>query len=91
MNDYYFSKSVKTLEEDTGLVNLIEQLPIFDRYNYIFEGNSQNLDNVLISQSLVNYFQKIDIVHINSEFPFTQRMSDHDPIIITFQGILNEK
>lgn len=91
MNDYYFSKSVKTLEKDTGLVNLIEQLPIFDRYNYIFEGNSQNLDNVLISQSLVNYFQKIDIVHINSEFPLTQRMSDHDPIIITFQGILNEK
>ena len=86
MNDYYFSNSICNLEEETGLVNLINNLPTNERYNYIYEGNSQNLDNILISKFLLNSFLDINIVHINSEYPVNQRLSDHDPIIVTFDG-----
>ncbi|MDO9085867.1 MAG: hypothetical protein Q7U53_06640 [Anaerolineaceae bacterium] len=86
MNDYYFSNSILNLEEGTGLVNLINKLPKNERYNYIFEGNSQNLDNILISKLLLNSFLDINIVHINSEYPINLRLSDHDPIIVTFDG-----
>ena len=56
-------------------------LPENERYSYVFDGNSQVLDHILVSKALkkVDY----DVVHINSEF--AQRSSDHDPQIVRFQ------
>ena len=64
-----------------NLVNLTLQLGADERYSYIFEGNSQSLDHILVSEGL-NPWATFDAVHVNAEFAGTSsRASDHDPLI----------
>ncbi len=75
LNDFDFSR---TLEILTGseLTDLIGTLPADERYDYVFEGNSQVLDHVLTSSSLVAK-TTLDVVHVNAEY--VDQTSDHDP------------
>ena len=75
LNDFEFSETLDILE-DGGLFNLMETLPVWERYSYVFEGNSQTLDQILVSKALKNDAE-YDSVHVNAEF-FDQA-SDHDP------------
>ncbi|MET8756550.1 endonuclease/exonuclease/phosphatase family protein [Lentzea sp. NPDC004782] len=78
LNDYQFSPAVKTLTGDGNLKALIETLPVSERYSYVFEGNSQTLDHLLMSKNITRF--SYDVVHINSEF--ADQASDHDPQIV---------
>ncbi len=49
------------------------------RYSYVFEGNSQILDQILMSKNL-QPASTYDIVHMNAEFP--DQISDHDPQVV---------
>jgi len=80
MNDFPRTRSLATLVgSDGALVNLVDRLPASDRYTYIFEGNAQWLDHVLVSRALAGSAE-IDAVHANCEFP--DAASDHDPVIV---------
>ncbi len=83
-NDFYFSSPLKVMQT-SGMINLIFNLPINERYTYNYEGNSQNLDNFLVTSSLKSYVTDIDIVHCNSEYSFNESFSDHDPILVTLE------
>jgi uncharacterized protein len=83
LNDFYFSTPIKVLRGNI-MQNLIETLPVEERYTYIYEGNSQNLDHILITQGLIDSFLSLDIMHLNSEFDYVSRFSDHDPLVATF-------
>jgi len=83
LNDFQFSNPINTLEGDL-LLNLIETLPAEERYTYVYDGNSQVLDHILISESLLEHLVSMDILHINSEFDYQNRFSDHDALIATF-------
>ena len=89
LNDFQFSNPINTLE-GTILQNLVETLPVEERYSYIYEGNSQTLDHILISRGLQDNLVSFDILHINSEFDYTTYFSDHDPLIATFSFDENE-
>ena len=78
LNDFEFSGPVNTLEGGV-LNNLTESLPANERYNFIFEGNSQALGHILLSNGLFARFAAYDIVHFESEFAV--QTSDHDPQI----------
>jgi uncharacterized protein len=43
-------------------------LPAAERYPYVFEGNSQVLDHILLSAWLTTQPYVYDVVHVNSEF-----------------------
>lgn len=77
INDFNFSVPV-TMLAGTTLHNLVDLLPVNERYSYLFEGNSQLLDQILVSDGL-RMDAELDIVHINAEF-FDQ-VSDHDPSV----------
>lgn len=81
LNDYTFSPTVRTLTEGGELTALMSTLPAAERYSYIYEGNSQVLDHVLLSAAPrhVDY----DVVHINAEF--ADQASDHDPQVVRFR------
>lgn len=64
---------------DPVLTNLINSLPEDERYSFNFQGNSQQLDHILISNALAAEAE-VDIVHLNSEFA-DSTASDHDPVI----------
>jgi len=82
LNDFEFSATADLLVGDGYLTDLPRTLPLAERYSYVFEGNSQILDHILISGQLAKEPYQYDIVHINSEF--ADQSSDHDPQIVRF-------
>ena len=77
LNDFEFSGTLSLLKS-ARLTDLVETLPPEERYTYVFEGNSQVLDHILISPNLVqNAAVEYDVVHVNAEF--ADQVSDHDP------------
>jgi len=77
INDFEFSQTVDILEGGV-LTTLMDTLPKAERYSYVFEGNSQVLDQILVSTNLLEGFPiEYDPVHVNAEF--TDQASDHDP------------
>jgi uncharacterized protein len=79
LNDFEFSETVQILES-AGLHDLMDTLPLHQRYSYEFEGNAQVLDHVLFSGPLFARSLVFDPVHVNAEF-FDQA-SDHDPSVV---------
>ena len=77
INDFEFSQTVELLEGGV-LTTLMDTLPAAERYSYVFEGNSQVLDQILVSNPLLRSFPvDYDPVHVNAEF--ADQASDHDP------------
>ncbi|MEK3688569.1 S-layer homology domain-containing protein [Paenibacillus sp. FSL R10-2736] len=91
LNDFQFSNTLNILK-GSALTNLVNTLPLNERYSYVFQGNSQTLDHILVNNRLASD-TTLDIVHINSdfadpgdyptgtEFPADIRISDHDPLL----------
>lgn len=80
-NDFEFSAPLNRLKGDE-LTNTIEKVPFKNRYSYTYQGNSQVLDHILVSNNMAAYTE-VDIVHINSSFMEQHgRASDHDPVLI---------
>ena len=92
INDFEFSPSVDTLvgtqqSPSRQMVDLPRTLPAAERYSYVYEGNSQVLDHILVSPGLTTAppgqrqpAYDYDIVHTNSEFH--DQDSDHDPQVV---------
>ncbi|SFJ46078.1 hypothetical protein SAMN04487936_102259 [Halobacillus dabanensis] len=80
LNDFEFSAPVETLKGDV-LTNMMEELPEEERYTYIYQGNSQVLDHILVSDHLAKR-TKVETVNINADFSEADgRASDHDPVL----------
>ncbi|SFB20079.1 MULTISPECIES: Ig-like domain-containing protein [unclassified Bacillus (in: firmicutes)] len=80
LNDFEFSNPLTKLKGDE-LTNLIEHVPAPERFTYNYQGNSQVLDHLLVSNRLAQHAE-IDIVHVNSAFTEAHgRVSDHDPLL----------
>ncbi|MFV2071129.1 MAG: esterase-like activity of phytase family protein [Thermoanaerobaculales bacterium] len=83
LNDHDGSIPLRTLES-AGLEDLVERLPVAERYSYIYLGNSELLDHILVSKALAGGAE-VDIVHVSSEFPADGRSSDHDPVVASLE------
>ncbi|MGZ8736027.1 MAG: lamin tail domain-containing protein [Nocardioides sp.] len=82
INDFDFSRTVDILvgAGDTALTDLPRTLPVEERYTYVFEGNSQVLDHILLSPAWAQRVRGYDIVHVNAEY--SDQISDHDPQVV---------
>ncbi|TRW17993.1 Ig-like domain-containing protein [Glacieibacterium frigidum] len=76
-NGYYFEQSLSQLTADGKLTNLYSLLPVEERYSYLFEGNLQAFDNIIVSNALLGGAQ-FDVVHENSEQLEAAQPTDHD-------------
>jgi endonuclease/exonuclease/phosphatase family metal-dependent hydrolase len=81
LNDFQFSGTVSILES-AGLHPLVDDLPLGERYSYVFDGNSQAIDHLLAGGGLLARPREYDVVHVNSEFG--TQTSDHDPQVAAF-------
>jgi predicted extracellular nuclease len=80
LNDFEFSPPLTILKGAGTLHTLIETLAQNERYSYVFDGNSQVLDQIVVSQNLFSNFGFVyDVIHVNSEFP--DQASDHEPSV----------
>lgn len=80
MNEHEFRRPMRRLAEVSGLANLIDQVPVDERYTFSFEGNLQILDHIFVSPALAPGAE-IDIVHVNADRADVNAASDHDPIV----------
>ncbi|WP_030322548.1 endonuclease/exonuclease/phosphatase family protein [Streptomyces flavochromogenes] len=81
INDFEFSGTTEALTDGGALYPAVKSLPRSERYSYVFQGNSQVLDQILTSPG-VHHFE-YDSVHINAEF--ADQDSDHDPQVLRFR------
>ena len=74
------------------LTNLVELVPLPERYSYSFSGNVQVLDHELVNAPLMNFFSRIAFSRSNADFPEIyrtdanrpERISDHDAAVAYF-------
>ncbi|TWF94373.1 endonuclease/exonuclease/phosphatase family protein [Saccharopolyspora dendranthemae] len=79
LNDYGFSPALAPLTE--AMTAPADALPPVERYSYVYEGNSQQLDHILLTGP---HTADYDIVHVNAEFP--DQISDHDPQVVRLRA-----
>jgi predicted extracellular nuclease len=68
------------------LTNLADLLPPQERYSYVFEGNAQVLDHMLVNQTMLARLTRFTYARRNADFPesfeadfsVATRLSDHD-------------
>ena len=88
---------------DQGLFNLwdslVDEVPA-SAYSYIFQGQTQTLDQIFLTPSLMDAFIMVRAAHVNSDWPAdydgdgARGASDHDPqvgrvSIVTLEGLVN--
>ena len=80
-NGFYWENAQTQLtdaEQGGVFTNLSSLLPDEERYSYYYEGNSQEIDHILVTGGLLENAQ-YDAVHINAEYDNIDRPTDHDP------------
>lgn len=78
---------------DQGLSNLfdtlVEDVPE-SAYSYIFQGQTQTLDQLFVTPSLLGELMQVRSAHVNSDWPAdhpgdgARGASDHDPLVARF-------
>ena len=91
LNSFYATAPLEALEQ-AGLTHIYDMPGMLRGYSYIFEGASQSLDHIFISDGLGVMFLEYQILHVNADFPpaipddpSPLRQSDHDPVVAWFQ------
>jgi len=77
---------------DPNLTQLSATAPITQRYSFVFDGNAQLLDHVIVTPGALSLFRAIDWGRVNADFPESlrgiatrpERLSDHDPVVAYF-------
>ncbi len=77
---------------DPDMINLVDLIKPLERYSYIFDGNSQVLDHILVTANLTRHLNGFGYARLNADFPEVyrndatrvERFSDHDPSIAYF-------
>ncbi|MCP9494639.1 MAG: endonuclease/exonuclease/phosphatase family protein [Pyrinomonadaceae bacterium MAG19_C2-C3] len=71
---------------EPNLFNLLDTLPPSQRYSFIFEGNAQTLDHIIVNQAARSRVTRFTYARNNADFPDAlrtdtarpERVSDHD-------------
>ena len=92
LNSFYHTPPLDTLQ-NAGLAHAYdifgadEALP----YTYIYQGKTQSLDHILMTQNLYGRVGSVDTLPINADYPLPlpddespRRVSDHDPLVVRF-------
>jgi predicted extracellular nuclease len=103
LNDFQFGEPgegpdhpLAILEGGAGeipLTNLINLEKPAEAFTFVFDGNSQVLDHILISPGLMDDYAAVDILHFNAGYPSDLgdvpgtpiRASDHDAVEARFR------
>ena len=64
------------------LLDVAADVPPVERYTYVFDQNSQQLDHVFASSSVIARGVAVEHVHVNNwAASMSARASDHDPSV----------
>jgi len=91
LNDSLTSEPLAVLTA-AGFQDLLLEVERSSRYTYVYRGESEVLDHILVSPGMAGDPVSVEPVHINSDYPAlfsgfsdtARRSSDHDPVVATF-------
>ena len=90
LNSFYDSPPLDELRQ-AGLRHVYEFTEPYRPYSYIYQGESETLDHILLTPSLYDHLARVEALHINADYPppipddaSARRVSDHDPVIAIF-------
>jgi hypothetical protein len=90
LNSFYDSPPLDILREG-GLRHVYEYVAPQRPYSYIYEGESETLDHILVTPGLYAHLVQVEALHINADYtlaepgdPSPSGTSDHDPIVARF-------
>lgn len=74
------------------LIDLVDAIDPRQRYSFLFDGNAQTLDHMLITETFRKHVNGFGFLRVNTDFPESlrnddtrpQRFSDHDPAVAYF-------
>ncbi|MEZ4903718.1 MAG: hypothetical protein R2822_19160 [Spirosomataceae bacterium] len=76
------------------LTNLFNTAPPTEQYSFVFDGNAQSLDHVIVNDDVISstLSRRVEHPRINADFPEITRnatgiarLADHDPIVSYYQ------
>ncbi|KAI0518342.1 Endonuclease/exonuclease/phosphatase [Xylaria bambusicola] len=84
-NEYGFAAPVETFAKVSRLRDLDEvaKIPVTERYSYIYDMNTQELDHAFVSKQL-GKGAKFEHLHVNTWLAYNDQVSDHDPSVAKF-------
>lgn len=92
LNSFVNTPPLQAIEE-AGLRHVYEYLGSEAEwpYTYVFQGATQTLDHILVSEELFSRLALVDALHIDADFPImdpedssARHVSDHDPLVAIF-------
>lgn len=92
LNDFVASTPLQVLTAEAPLFDLAAAVPAGARYSYIYNGESEVLDHILVTANLRSRVLENVFVRIDADFPAARaadltpfRTSDHDPAFVRFR------
>jgi predicted extracellular nuclease len=90
LNSFYDSPPVDVLR-DASLRHVYEFVEPERPYTYIYQGESETLDHILVTPALYELLEEVAVLHVNADYPppipgdpSARRTSDHDPLVVLF-------
>ncbi|KAI2464310.1 DNase I-like protein [Annulohypoxylon bovei var. microspora] len=85
-NEFAFAQPVADFARLSGLADLDAAAGIApaERYTYLYDMNSQELDHVFVSPALARGVKGFEHVHVNTWVAYDDMTSDHDPSVGKF-------
>ncbi len=68
-NDYELAPTLLALAGDGRLTNVLAQVPLAERYSYVYGGAAQLIDGLLVSPALAEALAGVTIQHVNADYP----------------------
>ncbi|UGQ47308.1 Ig-like domain-containing protein [Massilia endophytica] len=79
-NAFHYETSLRMLEADGQMTNMVWSLDPLDRYSSGYQGSNEQIDHLLVSSNLAGNTQ-FDNVHMNSNQPYGTAPTDHDAVL----------
>ncbi len=90
LNSFYKSPPLDLLRE-AGLRHVYEFVEPDRPYTYIYQGESETLDHILVTAGLYQVLTRVSVLHIGADYPppipddpSARAVSDHDALVVTF-------
>lgn len=85
MNEYVQTRSVFRALDGLSDVNELAGVPPVERYTYVYEQHTQEIDHVFVSDAIARREEGVQVehVHVNTwAGSVRERASDHDPTVV---------
>ncbi|PNS14710.1 hypothetical protein CAC42_1732 [Sphaceloma murrayae] len=82
-NEFDNVAPIETFKRISGMVNINDaaDLPLPERYTYLFGQNCQEIDQIFVSPKIARRKPQIDHVHVSTWVSSDEVVSDHDPSV----------